>query len=124
VILVDTSIWIDHLRQTDPHLAEALHATQVLIHPFIVGELACGNLGKRAEILRLLRSLPRAPTATDDEVLAFIEERKLMGAGIGYLDAHLLASTMLARTTLWTRDRRLQLVAARLALAYAAPPQG
>jgi predicted nucleic acid-binding protein len=123
VILVDTSIWIDHLRRGDPSLVTALELGRVLIHPFVVGELACGTLNRRAEILTLLRELPPAPVATDDEALEFIERRGLMGRGIGYVDVHLLASVALAGDArLWTRDKRLAAVASKLALAVAEPP--
>jgi predicted nucleic acid-binding protein len=122
MILVDTSVWIDHLRQAEPALVQTLETTQVLVHPFVVGELACGNLKNRAEFLRLLRALPRAPVATDDEVLAFIEGRAVMGRGIGYLDVHLLASVALDGTAmLWTRDKRLATVAQELGLAHGVP---
>jgi predicted nucleic acid-binding protein len=118
MILVDTSIWIDHLRQSDPGLVAALEGMQVLVHPFVVGELACGNLKNRAEILRLLRALPQAPIATDDEALTFIDGRGLIGRGIGYIDVHLLASVALyGAATLWTRDKRLAAVAGELGLA-------
>ena len=120
MILVDTSVWIDHLRRGDPALITVLEAGRVLTHPFVVGELACGRLRRRAEILELLRALPRAPVATDEEALAFIERRHLMGRGIGYLDIHLLASVALAGTArLWTRDRRLAAAAEDLGLAVA-----
>ena len=122
MILVDTSIWIDHLRQGDTHLAGVLQAGQCLGHPFVIGELACGNLGNRQRVLALLQGLPRAPVASDDEVLTFVERRNLMGRGIGYLDAHLLASTVLAGAPLWTRDRRLVAVAQALGLAYGGAP--
>ena len=119
MILVDTSVWIDHLRSGDLPLARALESGRVLMHPFVVGELACGNLQQRAVVLRLLGALPAAPTATDPEVLDMIERRALMGRGIGYNDAHLLASTALAADArLWTRDRRLERVAAELDLAF------
>jgi predicted nucleic acid-binding protein len=115
VILVDTSIWIDHFRRNDPTLASALEREEVLMHPFVLGELACGNLRNRREVLDLLGLLPVAPSATDAEVLEFIERRPLMGRGIGYVDVHLLASVALADTArLWTRDRRLFTVAAEL----------
>lgn len=118
MILVDTSVWIDHLRQSATTLGRALDEAQVLMHPFVVGELACGNLKGRAEFLRLLRALPQAPVATEAEVLAFIEGRALMGRGIGYVDAHLLASVALhGAATLWTWDRRLATVARELGLA-------
>lgn len=119
MILVDTSLWIEHLRQRDPRLVAMLEAGEVLIHPFVLGELACGHLRNRREVLDLLAHLPAAPSAADGEVLDFIERRKLMGRGVGYLDAHLLAATALAGTArLWTRDRRLARVAAALGLAF------
>ena len=119
MILVDTSVWIDHLRSGDPLLARALENGRVLMHPFVVGELACGNLRQREEVLRLLGDLPSAPTATDPEVLDMIQRRALMGRGIGYIDMHLLASTVLAADArLWTRDRRLARVAAELEMAF------
>jgi predicted nucleic acid-binding protein len=119
VILVDTSVWIDHLRSGEPSLAAALEGGRVLMHPFVLGELACGNLKNRGEVLRLLGDLPAAPTATDSEALGLIERRALMGRGIGYIDVHLLASTALAGVgRLWTRDGRLAAVAADLELAF------
>jgi predicted nucleic acid-binding protein len=122
VILADTSVWIDHLRQGDNGLAEALEQSRVLVHPFVRGELACGNLRNRSEVLGLLGNLPAAPTATDAEALEFIDRLALMGRGIGYIDVHLLASTALAGTArLWTRDRRLAAVASALDLAFAEP---
>lgn len=92
MILVDTSVWVDYLRAGVPALAAALEEGRVLIHPFVLGELACGNLKNRSEVLQLLGDLPAAPTATDPEALRFIEERGLMGRGIGYVDVHLLAA--------------------------------
>ena len=120
MILVDTSVWIDHLRAMDAALAAALEAGAVVIHPFVVGELACGNLTNRVVVLGLLQDLPQAPVASDGEVLAFIEARALMGRGLGYIDVHLLASAALgADTQLWTRDRRLAEAAEGLHLAFA-----
>ena len=120
MILVDTSVWVDHLRDGTPALAAALEQCRVLTHPFVLGELACGNLKNRGEVLQLLGELPAAPMATDPEALDFIERRALMGRGIGYVDVHLLASVALAGTSqLWTRDKRLAAVAADLELAYA-----
>lgn len=117
MILVDTSVWVDHLRKADPRVVELLEGGEVLVHPFVLGELACGNLRHRAEVLGLLARLPVAPIATDAETLRFIERRRLMGRGIGYLDAHLLAATALAAPAhLWTRDRRLAGVAEELGL--------
>lgn len=119
MILVDTSVWIDHLRSGEPALATSLEGGQVLMHPFVLGELACGNLKNRGEVLRLLGDLPAAPTATEHEALTLIERRALMGRGIGYIDVHLLASAALAGVgRLWTRDRRLAAVAADLELAF------
>jgi predicted nucleic acid-binding protein len=119
MILVDTSVWIDHLRRGDPALIAALEAGRVLMHPFVVGELACGNLRNRVELLSLLRDLPPAPVATDAEALGFIDRHGLMGRGIGYLDVHLLASVALATPArFWTRDRRLAMVADALRSTY------
>jgi len=119
VILVDTSVWIDHLRSGEWRLSEALEEDRVLMHPFVLGELACGNLKDRGRMLRLLDELPSAPTATDPEALEFIERRALMGRGLGYLDVHLLAATALhGDAWLWTRDRRLSTAASELELAF------
>ena len=118
MMLVDTSVWIDHLRQGDAELAAALQAGQVGAHPFVVGELACGNLRARAEVLGLLQSLPPLAVATDKEVLFFMDEHALMGRGIGYVDVHLLASARLGGALLWTRDQRLHAIATELGLAY------
>lgn len=119
MILVDTSVWIEHFRHTEPQLVTALDREDVLVHPFVAGELACGNLRNRREILGLLRRLPQAPKATDEEALVFIERRSLSGRGIGLVDVHLLASTVLHGTArLWTRDQQLSAVAADLKLLY------
>ena len=119
MILVDTSVWADHLRKGVPALASALEQGNVLMHPFVRGELACGNLKNRGEVLRLLEELPGAPIATDCETLDFIERRAVMGRGLGYIDVHLLASVALAGTArLWTRDKRLAVVAVDLKLAH------
>jgi predicted nucleic acid-binding protein len=118
VILVDTSIWIDHLRAGDPELGELLRDGQVLAHPWVIGELALGHLSRRSEILGLLHNLPQATVATDDEVLTLIDKRQLFGLGIGYVDAHLLAATTLTTAArLWTRDKRLAAVAVQHGLA-------
>ena len=118
MILVDTSVWIDHLRSTSAILSELLGDGEVLGHPFVLGELALGNLGRRAEILRMLRRLPQADSASHREVLQFVDREALFGRGIGYVDAHLLAAARLTTgTKLWTHDRRLQAVAAQLGLA-------
>ena len=119
MILVDTSVWVDHLRSGEPLLVAVLEGARVMMHPFVLGELACGNLANRSEMLELLGGLPAAPTATDPEALEFIERRALMGRGIGYIDVHLLASIALSGDRrLWTRDRRLAAVARELDLAF------
>ncbi len=119
MILVDTSVWIDYLHAGDERLSAALNAGLVLMHPMVLGELACGTLRNRAAVLDLLSNLPSAPRASDAEVLALLERGTLMGRGIGYVDVHLLASATLAGTArLWTRDKRLAAVAAELALAF------
>jgi len=120
MILVDTSVWVDHLRKGDRGLAELLMASSVLMHPFVTGELACGNLREREQVLELLKNLPRAAVATDDEVLFFIQRHTLMGRGLGYVDVHLLASIALHGTAkLWTRDNRLRAAADSLGLDHA-----
>ncbi|MGK8196123.1 type II toxin-antitoxin system VapC family toxin [Burkholderia cepacia] len=118
MILVDTSVWIDHLRSGDATLTTLLEAERVLIHPFVVGELALGSLRDRETVLDALRDLPAAAAATDDEVQRMIDVAPLYGLGIGYVDAHLLASVRLTSgSKLWTRDRRLLAAAERLQLA-------
>ena len=120
VILVDTSVWADHLRAGDAALAALLNAGSVLGHPFVVGELALGHLRRRQEVLDLLTNLPRSFVASDAEVLHFIDANAIFGRGVGYIDAHLLAATRLtAGARLWTRDKRLHGVAAALNLAHA-----
>lgn len=122
MILVDTSVWVDHLRARGEVLAGWLDAGMILAHPFVIGELALGNLRQREIVLGALSSLPRAVVATDDEVRHFIEEHALSGCGIGYVDAHLLAAVRLTcGTALWTNDKRLYGVAARLGLAMTLP---
>jgi predicted nucleic acid-binding protein len=122
VILADTSVWVDHLRASNKALVALLDAGMVLAHPFVIGELALGNLRQREIVLKALADLPRASVATDAEVLHFIEGRALFGRGIGYIDAHLLAAVQLtAGTELWTNDKRLHGVAAQLGLANTLP---
>lgn len=119
MILVDTSVWVDHLRQTDAQLASALHDGLVLTHPFVIGELALGNLRNRATILAAMRELPLASVASEDELLHFIDSHALHGAGIGYIDVHLLAAArLMPGSALWTRDKRLLRVSGRLGLAW------
>lgn len=122
MILIDTSVWIDHLRSGDRTVARLLNTAQVLAHPFVVGELALGNLRQRQLMRETLGDLPRTLVASDQEVLHFIGLHRLFESGIGYVDAHLLAAAQLtAGTTLWTRDKRLHVVANRLGLAAGLP---
>ena len=119
MILVDTSVWIDHLRRGNPGLVDLLERSIVIMHPFVVGEIACGSLQDRASILELLQDLPAAAVAEGDEVLAFIEHHALHGRGIGYVDVHLLASVALTEgAMIWTRDKQLRSVAEMLGCAY------
>jgi predicted nucleic acid-binding protein len=119
VILVDTSVWIQHLRSGDKALAKLLDTGSVLLHPFVLGELALGNLSRRELVLNSLQALPQASVATYEEVLDLIRRDALYGLGIGYVDAHLLASVRLsAGALLWSRDKRLQKVAEKFGLAW------
>ena len=117
-MLVDTSVWVDHLRGRNATLVDLLAAAQVWTHPFVIGELACGNLAKRNEVLSLLAALPQVPVTDHDEVLAFVADRSLMGSGLGWIDMHLLASAALAAVPFWTLDKRLSAAARKLGLAY------
>jgi len=119
MILVDTSIWVDHLRKGDPAMRRLLTDGLVLSHPFVIGELAMGNLEPRKSIFKMLHRLPSAVAAGHLEVLSFITQNALFGIGIGYIDAHLLAATRLTLgATLWTRDQRLAKVAVSMNLAF------
>lgn len=118
MILADTSVWIDHLTAADETMSVRLDEGLILMHPFVVGELAMGNLRNRIGVLGALRKMRGATKARDSEVWGLIEREKLFGLGIGFVDAHLLASTLLTDgATLWTRDRRLHAIAERLGLA-------
>jgi predicted nucleic acid-binding protein len=120
VILVDSSVWIDHFRRASAELAALLASRVVMVHPFIVGELACGHLPRREAVFTALGSLPTAPVVPHDEVLAFVERHRLMARGIGWVDMHLLASaTVAGRVSLWSRDKRLMTVAAERGVVYA-----
>lgn len=122
MILVDTSVWADHLRARDAAMEAALQAGRVCIHPMVIGELALGHLPRRASTLGMLRTLPHVAVADADEVLAFIEAHRLQGRGVGLVDVHLLAAAALTPdTTLWARDRRMAEVAKALGLAHAEP---
>ena len=116
MILVDTSVWVDHLRRGDRTLVSLLNEGEVLCHPFVIGELACGNLQKRVEILALLSALPSAAVATHEEALLLLSEQRMSGRGLGWVDVHLLASSLLSGTALWTRDKALKTAADRMKL--------
>jgi predicted nucleic acid-binding protein len=118
MILVDTSIWVTHLNKGNPRLRELLEDGRVACHSFIIGELACGRFPHRAEVLRLLKSLPHAEIAAHEEVLELVERRSLMGTGVGYIDAHLLASALISHLPLWTADGKLAEVSYDLGVAY------
>lgn len=119
MILADTSVWIGHLARGDGRLQSQLEAGYIGMHPFVIGELACGTLRNRREVLYLLSRLPRLPVASDDETLRLVERRSLMGRGIGWVDAHLVASALIAGASVWTLDRRLVAVAQELGLLHA-----
>ena len=124
MILVETSVWIDHLRTSNKILTGLLEDGLVLIHPFVLGEIALGNLRQREVVMRALQGLPSCRVAVDDEVLHFINRFALFGRGVGYLDMHLLAATRItAGTQLWTTDKRLAALAAELAVAFNPPPR-
>jgi len=117
VVLVDTSVWVAHLRHGNIGLEALLHGGRVVCHPCIVGELACGNLRNRSEIISLLQKLPGAIQAGHEEVMQFIDNNGLMGKGLGYIDIHLIASARLTGVPLWTPDKRLNEAAKKLGLA-------
>ncbi len=124
MILVDTSVWVDHLRRGNPVLAELLEQNRVVNHPMVLGELACGNLQNRQSLLQLWQSLDSLQAVSHDEALYFIEHNGLMGKGIGYVDVHLLASVALvAGVKLWTRDKRLARIAVAFDYAWEEPVQ-
>ena len=114
MVLVDTSVWVSHFKDGNPKLETLLMKGGVACHPFIIGELACGMLKNRKEILSLLEALPSATTADHREVLYFIEQHRLMGKGLGYVDIHLLASARLSRIQFWTKDKKLGEAAVKL----------
>lgn len=118
MILLDTSVWVDHLRRGDSLVVRVLESGQAGAHAFVIGELACGNLRSRAQVIDLLQALPQLAMAADDEVLGFIEGHALMGRGIGYIDAHLLAAVAIHDSLLWTRDKRLREIATGLGVAF------
>jgi predicted nucleic acid-binding protein len=117
MILIDTSVWIAHFKRANARLAESLENAQVLCHPFIVGELACGDLPSRASTITLLQTLPDAPLMQHEEVLMLVERHRLMGTGIGWVDAHLLGSALLAGAELWTLDGPLAIAGRKAGIA-------
>jgi predicted nucleic acid-binding protein len=118
MVLVDTSVWVAHLRSGNIGLETLLNDDHVVCHLFIIGELACGNLSKRTEILSLLQTLPLANHAEHEEVMHFIENYSLMGKGLGYIDMHLIVSAILTRVSIWTLDKKLREVSSKLGLGY------
>jgi predicted nucleic acid-binding protein len=117
-VLVDTSVWVNHFRSSNSHLEDLLGNTEVVCHPLVIGELACGNLKNRQEILALLGALPMAREVEHEEALEFIEDNKLMGKGIGFIDIVLLASSRLSAIPIWTNDRKLKEAAQELKTSY------
>jgi predicted nucleic acid-binding protein len=118
MVLVDTSVWVSHFRETHVGLVDLLENGEVVCHPFIAGKLACENLKNRTAILSLLEALPMAVSVEHEEVLTFIEHHGIMGKGLGYIDVHLLASAVMTGLPLWTMDKRLERVAAMLHSKY------
>ena len=118
MILVDTSVWVDHLRRGNRALAQALEDGLVLSHPFVIGELACGTIRRRTEVLSLLSRLDAVPVVASAEALGLVEDRRLMGRGIGWIDVHLIASSLVGRVRLWSLDRRLAAVAREIGVAF------
>lgn len=119
MLLADTSIWIEHFRGGNVGLAETLASSTILIHPFIVGELSCGNLHNRSQVFADLNALPRVTCASTDEVLRLVENRRLWGKGLGWIDCHLLASALIANCQLWTLDKALLKIAREIGIARA-----
>jgi predicted nucleic acid-binding protein len=118
MVLVDTSVWVAHLRGGNAQLEALLNEGAVVCHPFIIGELACGTMRNRVEILSLLQSLPMAETAEHSEVMQLIERNRLSGKGLGYVDVHLLASAVITDAPLWTLDRKVQQASDNLRINY------
>ncbi len=118
MVLVDTSIWISHFREPNSHLKKLLLDESVACHPYIIGEIACGNIKNRKEIISLLQALPQALVAENSELLHFIEHKNLMGIGLGLIDVHLLASSFLTNLPLWTADKRLRTAALKFNISY------
>ncbi len=118
MVLVDTSVWVDHLRFGNPRLASMLEEDAVYCHPFVIGELACGHIPDRARTLRDIGTLPQTCLADHEEVMAIIEAHQLMNLGVGYIDVHLVASARLSGIPIWTRDQAIKKAAAKLGVLY------
>jgi predicted nucleic acid-binding protein len=118
MVLVDTSVWIDHFNKKNGHLATLLNSGMVYTHEYIIGEIACGNISNRDEILHLLKSLRLTLSVTQEEILDFISNKHLFGRGLGYIDIHILASSLISDVNLWTRDKKLNPVAYELGVAF------
>jgi hypothetical protein len=118
MVIVDTSVWVSHFREGNNELANLLDNGEVVGHPYVVGELACGNLKNRNQILALLQSLPMSIKAEHEEVLELIESNQLMGKGLGYVDIHLIASAMLTGIPIWTHDKKLEQVSKALHISH------
>lgn len=118
MVIVDTSVWVSHLREGNNHLDDLLQDAEIACHPFIIGELACGNIKNRKEILSLLQDLPKAPELIQGELLYFIERNRLMGLGLGFVDVNLLAAARLSGLPLWTLDKNLRTAAKKIKVAY------
>ena len=118
MVLVDTSVWISHFRDGNSRLQKQLEEGRVVSHPFIIGELACGNITNRTEIISLMQSLPTLDVVEQDELLLFIEHHKIMGKGLGFVDVHLIAATMLAGIPIWTLDKKLRGVSSKLNIDF------
>ncbi len=118
MVLVDTSVWVSHLRESHPRMVLLLNDGDVVCHPFVIGELSCGNLANRSEILSLLYSLPMVDQAEHEEVLQFVENNDLMGRGLGYVDVHLLASAVLFGVPIWTLDKKLRAASSTLGVCH------
>ncbi len=118
MVLVDTSIWIDHFRNSNDQLVELLNDGEVFCHPFILGELACGNIKNRKEIIAALKALPQSSLIEHDEIMIFIENNKIMGKGLGYIDVAILASSLVTDIPLWTFDQRLNAIAKKFKLNH------
>jgi predicted nucleic acid-binding protein len=118
MVLVDTSVWIDHFRRANADLAQLLLDQQVLCHRFVIGELACGHLVNRKQILTDLSALPQVQEATHEEAFAFVDRHALHGSGVGWVDVHLLASCLLSRVRIWSRDKPVRRAAQVLSILY------